>query len=241
MKIEQRLLKVRDLVELRLTDDDEVTILSVRVEDITDDGIYIDRPVIDQRISGIHVGQDVEIEFKRKVARYRFTSTIIGEARLGSMPVLLLKHPEEIERIRPKLRRKYLRLNVPSRIVFHREGEIAKYGGYKRGIIIDVSGGGVKFTVSRRDATGVIPGTTLFLTFNLSGEVSIIEQRGKVLKLEPSDKNPYRLEIVCRYDNISPKLMEAIIVHNVRNQRRYRIERRSEQSMKVEKSPQNEE
>ena len=228
MKIDQQLIRVRDLVELRLADEDEVTIISVRVEDITDDGIYIDRPVIDQRITGIHVGQEVEIEFRRKVARYRFKTSIIGEARLGSMPVLLLKYPEEIERIRPKLRRKYLRLNIPSRIVFHREGEIAKYGGFKRGIIIDVSGGGVKFTIPRRDVTGIIPGTTLFLTFNLSGEVSIIEQRSKVLKVEPSPKDPYRLEVVCRYDNISPRLMEAIIVHNVRNQRRYRIERRGE-------------
>ena len=222
------MLRVRDLVELRLTSGDEVSIFTVRVEDITDDGIYIDRPVIDQRISGIRLGQDVAIEFKRRVARYRFSTTIIGEARMGAMPVLLLKFPEEVERIRPKLRRKYLRLNIPSRIVFHQEGEFARYGGYKRGIIIDVSGGGVKFTLLRRDASGITPGMILFLTFNLSGEVSIIEQRAKVLKIEPSAKNPYRLEVVCRYDNISPKLMEAIIVHNVRNQRRYRIERRGE-------------
>ncbi|HHE46417.1 MAG TPA: flagellar brake protein [Bacteroidetes bacterium] len=225
MKINPQFFRIRDRVEIRIASGDEVAIFLVRIEDITDDGIYVDRPIIDKRLLDIKPGQRVEVEIKRKVVKYRFTSTILSEARLGAMSVILLEYPDEVKRIRPKLRRKFLRLNIPSRIVFHQKGETARYGGYKRGIIIDVSGGGVKFTAQRKDVIGVTPGVVLFLTFNLSGEISVIEQAAKVLKIEPCARNHYRSEIVCRYSNISPKLMEAIIVHNVRNQRRYRIEK----------------
>jgi len=225
VKISPQFLRIRDRVELRIPSGDEVSIFSVRIEDITEDGIYIDRPFIDKQIPAIKPGQEIEVEIRRKSAKYRFISTVIGEARLGIIPVVLIAYPDDIKRVIPKLRRKFLRLNIPSRVVFHLEGETMKRKGYRKGVIIDVSGGGVKFTAQRRDTLGITPGMRLFLTFNLSGELSVIEQAVKVLKIESCPGSQARMEIVCRYSNISPKLMEAIIVHNVRNQRRYRIEK----------------
>jgi len=225
VKISPQFLRIRDRVELRIPSGDDISIFSVRIEDITEDGIYIDRPLIDQQIPDIKPGQEIEVEIRRKFAKYRFLSTIIGETRLGIIPVVLIEYPDNIKRVIPKLRRKFLRLNIPSRIVFHLEGETMKRKGYKKGVIIDVSGGGVRFTAQRRDTLGITPGMRLFLTFNLSSKLSIIEQAARVLKIESCPENQSRMEIVCRYSNISPKLMEAIIVHNVRNQRRYRIEK----------------
>ncbi len=218
--------KVRDLVDLRISSGEYTSIYTVRVEDITEDGIFIDRPIIDRRIFDIVKGQEVGIEYRRENVRYRFFPRVLGEGRLGSLPVIQIEHPKTIDRIRRKLRRENLRLNIPSRIVFHQKTTLnRKHGRFKRGTLIDVSAGGVKFSVPRKDALGIFPGNDLFLTFSLSGEISIIELESRVLKVQVPPHDNEKIEIICRYINISTKLRESIVVHNVRNQVRYNIEK----------------
>ncbi|NQU05175.1 MAG: flagellar brake domain-containing protein, partial [Calditrichaeota bacterium] len=112
------LLQIREQVELRVSAGEDVLIFSVRVEDITQEGIFIDRPIIDRVVFNVTAGERIGIEYRRGMVKYRFSSLVISEGRLGTMPVILIQHPHHIDRIRHKLRRKWLRLNIPTKVVF---------------------------------------------------------------------------------------------------------------------------
>ena len=143
------------------------------------------------------------------------------------MPVILIEHPKHIDRIRHKLRRKWLRLNIPTKLVFsHKDASEKALSENKPGIIKDVSGGGLKFIASKSDVSGIYPGSVIYITFNLSGEVSVIEQESKVIKMEPSAYDKQQIETVVVYSNISSQLGEAIIIHNVKHQNRYTFGKR---------------
>ncbi|MCF7809708.1 hypothetical protein K9N50_01830 [bacterium] len=221
------LLQIREQVEFRVSSGDDVSIFLVRVEDITTEGIFIDRPIMDRGVFNVEPGERIGIEYRRGMVKYRFSSLIISEGRLGSMPVIQIEHPKHIDRIRHKLRRKWLRLNIPTKLVFSQKNtsEKAKTEN-KHGIIKDVSGGGLKFIASKSDVAGIYPGTVITLTFNLSGEVSVIEQEAKVIKMEPASFDIQQIETVVIYSNISSQLSEAIIIHNVKHQNRYTFGKR---------------
>lgn len=216
------LLQIREPVELRVSVGDDLSIFIVRVEDITPEGIFIDRPIIERGVFNAEIGERIGIEYRRGLVKYRFSSLILSEGRLGSMPVILIEHPKHIDRIRHKLRRRWLRLNIPTKVVFNQKIVSERvHSENKHGIIRDVSGGGLKFIAPKTDVSGIYPGTIIHLTFNLSGEVSVIEQEAKVVKMEPAAYDKLQIETVVIFNNISSQLSEAIIIHNVRHQNRY--------------------
>jgi len=221
------LLQVRDKVELRISTGDDVIIFNVRVEDITQAGIFIDRPIIDRGVFKVTSGERIGIEYRRGMVKYRFSSLVVGEGRLGAMPVILIQHPHHIDRIRHKLRRKWLRLNIPTKIVFINKTKPEKtHLVTKYGIIKDVSGGGLRFVSLNTEVSGLSPGDRLQLTFNLSSEVSVIEQEAKVIRIEPCTYDKLKKEIIVVYQDISIQLSEAIIIHNVKHQSRYSFGKR---------------
>ncbi len=222
------LMRVRDRAELRVAEGDNISIFNVRVQDITPKGIVIDRPIIDRRLFPETVGRQVELQYRRWDSMYRFSTRVLEESTFEGLPVLLLELPQEIERIRRRQRREHLRLSVPSRIIFHRttgpEGKII--GDFRRGVVLDVSAGGVKFSIANSQAYNIRPGDIIQITFTLTKEISVLEQLAQVLKLGPAPRDPTRTWIVCRYQSLSATLQEAIIVHNIRYQQRYRIEKK---------------
>lgn len=219
----EELIVVREEAELRIISGDKVSIFSVRVQDVTENQILIDRPVIDRQLFPQVIGNEVEIWYKRSDAKFSFKTRVIEQKRIGALPVLVLEIPQQITRTRPKLRRQSLRLRVPAEIIIFPAGDSEEERRYCKGQMIDVSAGGVKFSIPTEDTDYIQLGDLICVTFNLSERVFINEQRCRVLKAKPFRHDPARREVVCRYLDISKQLQEAIIVHNVKYQRRYRI------------------
>jgi len=218
-------LKIRDSAELHITTPHVNRIFLVSVQDITDDGIFIDRPIIDLSLLPSNVGQDVMIVYTRNDATYRFHTRVLDELYMGHLPVLMIAHPEELERVQ---RRSHFRLNISLPIDYQQKKllDLNKNAPYKSGNVLDLSAGGVKFSVPIAQINMLKKGDILHLKFYLTTIEKQIETEAVVLKKGTEKHNENRGNIVCRYLDITHKDMEAVTVHNIRYQQRYLIEQR---------------
>jgi len=218
-------IEIRDRVELHVPAGESVAIFTVRVQEITNDGVIIDRPIIEQRLMPAPPGKSVDIYFQRQDATYRFASKILSESVLDRLPVLLIQKPKEIERIQ---RREHFRLDIdlPIRLRLLRSAGGEIISPYIKGKIINLSAGGVKFSAEMPDEITVISNDVFQLAFTISNTFSVAGIEAVVLKIIPDTRLAYKQTFICRFLNIPSSIQEAIIVQNIRYQQRYRVETR---------------
>lgn len=219
-------IQIRDRVELKVKSGDAtIGVFTVRVQDIRPEGVIIDRPVIDQRLLPAEKGKAIEIVFQRQDATYRFYSSIIREMMLDRLPVLLIEAPREIERIQ---RREFFRLDLDLPL---RYCKLSRYGGeavgpIKTGKVINLSAGGVKFHTELLSEAELQLGDVLMFSFNLTNSYSVAGLEGRILIKQSDSRFGDRYTFACRFLNIPAYIQEAIVIHNIRHQQRYRVEPR---------------
>lgn len=216
-------LQIRDRAELRVQAGESTAVVAVRVQDITPEGIIIDRPVIDQRLMPASRGKEIEIQFQRQDATYRFITHIIRDGMMDKLPILVLVAPKGYDRIQ---RREYFRLDIDIPLRF-REILFDKtelLGPPRKGMIINLSAGGLKFWTDLSGEPELQVGDNLLLAFTLTNTFSVSGVEGRVLAIAEDSRMAGRFVIATRFGNITPSIQEAIIVHNIRYQQRYRIE-----------------
>ena len=218
-------IEIRDRIELHVPAGETVAVFTVRVQEIWEDGIVIDRPIIEQRLMPAPLGKSVDIYFQRLDATYRFASKIIRESLLERLPVLVIQQPTEIERIQ---KREYFRLDIdlPIRFRLLRGAGGESLTPYIRGKIVNLSAGGLKFWTELPEGLTVIPNDVFRLAFSFTNTYSVAGVEALVLKADPDRRLAFKHTFICRFLNIPPSLQEAIIVQNIRYQQRYRIETR---------------
>jgi len=64
------------------------------------------------------------------------------------------------------------------------------------------------------------------LVFKLNENESIMKLRAQILKIAENENSPLYKVAFCRFLDITTKIQEAIIVHNIRFQRRYQFEKK---------------
>jgi len=224
--IKSDLLNVRDRTELHLTDKDSESIFPVRVQEIDETGIVIDRPVIDRRLMPSKLGDEVTLVFHKNDAAYRFQAKVLEEDYLERLPVLKVEQPKKLERMQ---RRSYFRLDLDRPLLFRKQTGESKFDEnepYIRATIADLSAGGVKFRVLSSASSELDDGNNIQLVFKLNENESIMKLRAQILKISENENSPLYNIAVCRFLEITTKIQEAIIVHNIRFQRRYQLEKK---------------
>ncbi|MBM3330165.1 MAG: hypothetical protein FJY67_11975 [Calditrichaeota bacterium] len=217
-------LQIRDRVELRVSHGDSVSVFDVRVQDIQPDGIYIDRPIIDKRLMPARIGSLIEIQFQRQDATYRFNTRILREEAIGLLPILVVERPRELERIQ---RREHFRLDIEMPVRLHRlqRDKVERLSPAITGTAVDLSAGGLKLAASEDVLKGLEEGERVLLSFSLEKLLSIFRVEAVVLKILPDSRRDDYLVLMCRFTDIPKELQEEIIVHNIRYQQRYRVEK----------------
>jgi len=218
-------IQIRDRIELRVPAGESIAVFAVRVQDFASDGIIIDRPIIEQRLMPVVPGREIEIIFQRQDATYRFQTRIVREDHLEKLPVLVIEPPKQVDRIQ---RREYFRLDIDLPVRYRK---LAAPGGealceYMRGMILDLSAGGVKFWADIPSELLLDIGDVLMFGFNLSSTLSVAGLEGRILKKIDDLRLGDRFTFACRFLNIPSYIQEAIVVHNIRYQQRYRVENR---------------
>jgi c-di-GMP-binding flagellar brake protein YcgR len=218
-------LQIRDRVELQIAAGESTAVFTVRIQDFWDDGVVIDRPIIDQRLMPAPEGKEVTIVFQRQDATYQFKSRIVRESTLDRIPILVIAPPENYERLQ---RREYFRLDIelPMRFRKLRSAGGEPVADYARGKIVNLSAGGLKFVVDLQQDPEIDLHTVLQVSFSLTKTWSVAGLEVVVLKVEPDPRMAFKYTFICRFLNIPNSIQEAIIVHNIRYQQRYRVEPR---------------
>jgi len=148
-----------------------------RVEDIREDRIVLAAPMYKGTVVKITTGK-VNVRFVSKDALYVFEGKIL-EQRSMPVPLLVVAIPETVKR---EQRREYVRVPwlIVSQFLYHPELKTLKNKDYQSfweehmfdifdGVIKDISGGGIRFNVSKKfvEETGISKDSILLVKFNL--------------------------------------------------------------------------
>lgn len=219
--IKTDILNVRDRIELHITDKESESIFSVRVQEIDESRIVIDRRLMPSKL-----GDEVTLIFHKNDAAYRFQAKVLEETYLERLPVLKVEQPKKLERMQ---RRSYFRLDLDRPLLLRKqigERKLDEDEPYLRATIADLSAGGVKFRVLTTASSELEDGNHIQLVFKLNENESIMKLRAQILKIAENENSPLYKVAFCRFLDITTKIQEAIIVHNIRFQRRYQFEKK---------------
>jgi len=221
------------IAEKKKNDDQEKTekIYSSKVYDIiSEDTLEIMMPMEQQKIILLPVGKEYDVKFYAGAVLYECFARVIDRYKSGNIYLLLL---ELTSNLRKHQRREYYRfscvLEMLSRNVGDEElvisddsADVVLQPGLplKRSVIVDISGGGLRFISTERYEAG----SFLVCVYNLiiNGERKQYEVVGKVLSVKEMDNKRGHYEHRVQYHNMDARVREQIIKYIFEEERKSR-------------------
>ncbi|MDP9749931.1 flagellar brake protein [Thermoanaerobacter pentosaceus] len=193
--------------KLRLGLNNSQNMYSSQVQDISKNGtILIDTPVYSGDLVPVRIGSIVQVIYFTKQGLFTFYAKVLNRFS-GKLALLEIMPISNVERLQ---RRQYFRLEKVIPFTYTISEEEDKV--YK-GLIQDISGGGLKCKVDKKLEIGTI----INCVFTLDQEITIT---GKVVRYDELLEKGYEVGI-C-YVNISEKVREKIISYIFEEQRKSR-------------------
>lgn len=204
-------LSINQLIEVSVNDEDSLyQYLPSRIEEITEDYIYISAPMYKGEILPLRVGQEIKINFIKKDHSYMF-NTLIQDRQLTPIALLKLRKAEQITEVQ---RRKWVRIPTSVGICFRDENEQLEV---IEGMSIDISGGGVLFSTPYP----VEKDQVLELEIKLP-EREAIFCKGKVLRIiKDNNKVNKNYQVVVEYYDITEGQRDRIVAYLFEKQREW--------------------
>lgn len=199
---------------LQVYDPERKTYAKSILQEVNEDSIAIGVPMI--RSDGVALREKEEYTFRaaREDGLYYFQSKVLGTKMSGNVLLYLISWPADIKR---RQRRNYFRLpcNLQACYTVISEGAEfpadAKEKEGERGLVVNLSGGGLLLVTSR----SLFPGTLLYLHLILQCKKGKKEMRlkGRVLRSSPLKVNNKTLRYRCgvEFVEISEKERDKII------------------------------
>lgn len=159
-----------------------------------------------------------QIFYDKKGNVFKYNTEIIKRVSDNKIPFYEITFPYNIEKIQ---RRDYVRVNTTESIEYKLEEKLKKYEKdekpYEKGILLDLSGGGMRFKASKEFSYGNI------INANVKYEDVSIEVKGKIVRLEKTDDKKYIYGI--SFMDISNSAREKIIrlVFTIMRKQRERV------------------
>jgi len=173
---------VGDKVWIEVVEDGELKSYTSRVEDMNDRVIVLAAPIYKGALVRLRAGK-VRVRFIHKDAMYVFESPVL-EQRPSPIPVVVVALPEKVKR---EQRREYVRVPwlIPAKFLPLSEQEMnigpkdyskvweTKLFDVFDGVIKDLSGGGIRFNVSKKwvDIYNIAVGSRLIASFHIEFEL----------------------------------------------------------------------
>ncbi|SHE60081.1 c-di-GMP-binding flagellar brake protein YcgR, contains PilZNR and PilZ domains [Thermoanaerobacter uzonensis DSM 18761] len=193
--------------KLRIGLNNGKTMYSSQVQDISKNGtILIDTPVYSGHLVPVRIGSIVQVIYFTKQGLFTFYAKVLNRFS-GKLALLEIMPISNVERLQ---RRQYFRLEKVIPFTYTISEEEDKV--YK-GLIQDISGGGLKCKVDKKLEVGTI----INCVFTLDQEITV---SGKVVRYDESLEKGYEVGI-C-YVDIDEKVREKIISYIFEEQRKSR-------------------
>lgn len=206
------------------------------IQELNPDAIANGIPMREQKQLLLHGGTTWTFRLQMETAVYFFKSKVIGRKYSRHIPLYLISWPEE-EEIERKQRREYFRLRSVMDLQYWvllsgdkrseddpaEANEIVEpidwskpleklvkfLGEPKKGILADISGGGLLMILPQEIPVGSLVGVRLFL--GRQGQEKELLVKGKVVRVEAADKKANRFRHGIQFQDISSRVQEEII------------------------------
>lgn len=143
-------LRVNQLIEIELTEGDATEYLPSRIEEITEEYLYISMPMRKGTLLPMRIGKEIKIIMRHKNSTVGFFTKVVGRRR-EPIPYLIITKPDRIVPVNQK--REYVRLDVSLPVRF-RVIDDEDNGQIEEGVTIDISAGGALFSTKSELKTG---------------------------------------------------------------------------------------
>lgn len=187
----------------------EEQVYKSRIQDITDKQLSISIPIKDGDFIPIIIGEGFEVLYYEEQNVYKFDGVVIGRITENNVPQLIIKYPGEIKKIQ---RREFFRveviyyiqyLNIGKKIDDDEKLKILDTKNGNKGILLDISGGGLKLKL--RDKLN--EGDIIVTEIPMESEKLIVT--GRVVRCEMDEGARYICGVI--FENIENKTREKII------------------------------
>lgn len=213
-------------------DRDTKSYSSVVYEIVSEDSLEIQMPMEKAKLILLPVGKEYELCFYAGAVLYKCFARVEDRYKRGNIYLVLM---ELVSNLRKYQRREYYRfsciLEMLSRSLEEQEIEVNTDGKgdainlqpglpLKRSVIVDISGGGLRFISNVRYEAGSL----ILCTYNLyiSGQRQHYEVVGKVLAVKEMENRRGNFEHRVEYYNMDVKVREAIIKYIFEEERKNR-------------------
>jgi c-di-GMP-binding flagellar brake protein YcgR len=179
------------------------------IQDITDRQIYISIPIKDGNFISIRIGESFEVLYYEEKNVFKFDGIVIGRSTEDNVPLLIIAYPQEIRKIQ---RREFFRVEIIYFMQYLKMGkkidgdEIVKTLDTEKGnkgILLDISGGGMKLKLRDKLKAGDV------IVTEIPMECEKIIAMGRVVRCEIDEDEKYICGVA--FKNIDNKTREKII------------------------------
>jgi c-di-GMP-binding flagellar brake protein YcgR len=180
------------------------------VQDVSDDNIAIATPLIGGVFLPLHKGDTFTvIYYKDEKEIYEFLGLVIGRKIEGNVQLVILEYPKVIKLIQ---RRQFVRVEISHPIKYVKSlleidlknaESILKSNNGKSGMLVDLSGGGLRFkTIEKMELHN-------FVTIEIDLSNTKIVLQGKVVRVFVDDSSNY----VCgvSFIQVNERLRDKVI------------------------------
>lgn len=186
-------LKINSRLEIKIDD----KVFNSTIQDINEDSFFVSMPMEKGNYIKFENNAQVSVYcYWENTSVYKFDSKVLGREKSGNMPLYKLTLPEKVVRIQ---RREYVRVKVIAPI------EVISNDKKIRGLLLDLSGGGMKIKTEEKLSKEEIIKIKLKST-EFNKEILI---NGMIVRVNRREEGKYIYGV--RYCNIENKVREKII------------------------------
>lgn len=213
-------------------------------EILSEDTMEITMPMENKKLILLPVDAEFDLVMREESATYQCFARIIDRYRTNNVYLLVV---ELTSNLRKNQRREYYRFSCSLEMAARNlQGEeiqaiesdlpysLTPGLPLKRSVIVDISGGGLRFLSTQRYE----PESMLYISYHLlkNGKSKLYEMFGKVLSVEELDNRPGTFEHRVKYFGLDDKVQEEIVQYIFEEERK---NRRKELFRNEEKNPGN--
>ncbi len=194
--------------------------------------LLVAMPVYEGRVIPLNVGDEYDTTFYTKSGLLNCRTVVTGRYKKGALFLLALSTLSELKKIQ---RREYFRLNCRNPLKYRVLGEderneIEKGNTYdiqleedewKNGIMLDLSGGGIRFVSAFRDEKDVM--LQVRFEFVHEGNPIMVYSYAQLLRCEVSENNKSIYDHRIKFFHMDRNVRESIIKYIFDIQRQMRV------------------
>jgi c-di-GMP-binding flagellar brake protein YcgR len=202
--------QVKQKIEIARLDEDKY--YNAFVWDVLPETIHITLPLLNRKYFLPEEGSMIKGRFAQGDGLYSFEANVCARIKSDSAPLIILRKPDRLFR---RQRREYFRYPIGMEMEYKSLGEGGNIGKlskeqWSRALILDLSGGGIKFAAREKFDQGISLRVRLYLGGEKGSTADVIETVGRVVWAVKGQIHTYGLQFTAIKEPMRDKIISFI-------------------------------